>query len=101
MSLEPFTLTRHAQVRCQQRGIPYEVLRTILEHGDQVQRVKGGAVARSVSLRGQSRLVRQGLHAQTVERTKNVYAVTSEGRVLTAFHGSGRRARTYRKGSNR
>lgn len=95
-----FELSRHAERRCQQRGITREVLAVVLEEADQVRPVGGEGVARYISKRRRRQLVQDGRPPQLIEKTRSLCAVTAGEQIVTVFHGCGRRARPYWRGRN-
>ncbi len=85
-------LTKHAQVRAQQRGIRSQTIDMILEMGDRKVRLPGNSFAISVSKSRALDLIRLGFPAADVERATNVVAVISAngGAVITVEHRSRR-----------
>ena len=78
------SLSQHARVRMQQRGIPPRAVELLLEHGAVQHDHQGGRVLYFDKAR--QRKLRQVLEPQAVagmERFFNAYAVMSRGEVLT------------------
>lgn len=85
----PATLTtRHARVRCQQRGIPPEMVGLLLEHGRE-RHVGHGATMLSFSKRRRERLKRVMTREQFAALSSHldVYAIVGPtGRIMTVGH---------------
>lgn len=80
------TLTYHAQVRMQQRGIPPLIVQWLLEFG--ASEVSHGAVRRYFDKRARKRLASHVGH-QVVDRLGDLldlYVVEGDGRLVTAGH---------------
>lgn len=98
MVTKQYKLTRHAEIRCQQRGIRREVIDAILNEADRVTPAGSGAHTRHVSRKRCGALVKGGIPPQTVERLASVYVVTAGSLVVTVFHNHGRqRRRNHRR----
>jgi Domain of unknown function (DUF4258) len=81
-------MTRHAEVRMQQRGITRQTLESLLTYGAQSHDHSGATVV-YFDKRARFRLLREGgRHAyQQVEKQLNAYAVVADdGRVVTVGH---------------
>lgn len=79
-------LTHHANVRCQQRGIPPLIREWLQEFGSEV--VSHGARKRYFDHRAKRRLA-AAVGAQVVDRLGgllNVYIVEGDDRLITAGH---------------
>lgn len=99
MPTQHYKLSRHAAMRCQQRGIPTNVVWTLLEEADRAVPAGSGAYSQFVSKRRRRDLTSRGVPAWIVEKLMDVCVVTSGTSVLTVFHGYGRKARRYRRAS--
>jgi hypothetical protein len=78
--------TQHAQVRCQQRGIPPVICEWLFEYGSQME--SHGATKRFFDHEARKRLA-AAVGPQVVDRLGsllNVYLVESDERVITAGH---------------
>lgn len=98
MPAQHYELSRHAAIRCQQRGVPVRVVQTLLDKADRVVPVGSGAYSRFVSKRRRRNLTAYGVPAWVVDRLESVCVVTSGETVLTVFHRYGGKARRYRRG---
>lgn len=80
-------LTNHAQVRCQQRGIPQEAVDALLAYGN--TRRHHGADIYFLDKRGRSRVeaaLGRNLFCR-IEKALNAYLVVSDdGGIVTAAH---------------
>ena len=86
-------LTKHAATRIQQRGIPPQIIKNIIEHGS-VRRVPGNAMARFISKKD-FKVLQQMLPKNDcvkLQKYKNVYIVVKDQKVLTV----GRRTQRYK-----
>jgi len=78
------TLSRHASVRCQQRGIPPLILEWLLEFGSEVR--THGAAKRYFDKAARKRLERS-VGAQVVDRMGdllNLYLIEGDVQIVTA-----------------
>jgi hypothetical protein len=78
-------LTRHAQSRMQQRGIPAEALDCLLDFGREAFDHHGGVVI-YFDKAARRRLSRATPAAKDIERVSRCYAVLLEGKVVTVGH---------------
>jgi hypothetical protein len=81
-------MTRHAEVRMQQRGIARQALESLLSYGAQSHDHRGATVV-YFDKRARFRLLREGGRRayQQVEKQLNAYAVVADdGRVVTVGH---------------
>jgi hypothetical protein len=93
------SLTRHASVRAQQRGVPHRVINALATWADVEIPVGGGCVALSLSRRQMSdRGLRASLGAE-LDRLAGVALVADEtGAVVTVLHDcGGAGGRRYRR----
>lgn len=98
-----YELTRHADARIRQRGIPKRILDIIFLYGNGVVATGGSAEAIRVSKLKAEELVRSGtLSADDARRAARVAIVVGDqGRIVTALHHvKGKMGRRYRKGFN-
>ncbi len=93
-------MSRHAEIRAQQRGIRARVRELILVHHDHARPLGGGCRSIFISRRRAARLRANGLEPALLEAAIGVVLVVSADgrRVVTVLHASGARARRYRKG---
>ena len=94
------TLSKHAIVRAQQRGIPIHVVDWLLLYGSH-EHDKRGCVFHYFDRRGRDRLTHDlhGVHMAELSKHLNSYAVLSrDGTVVTIGH---RTHRVNRKGGGR
>ena len=83
------TLTRHAATRCQQRGVPWAVLSTLLDRWDRSVPVGDNRTAVSISRIEASRLRGLGLAPAALARLVSLTAVLSgDGQVVTVLHAT-------------
>ncbi|MGO9391537.1 hypothetical protein [Rhodoblastus sp.] len=78
-------LTRHAEVRCQQRGIRPEVVATLLEYGRRERR-HGAEICfmdRSAHRQAQ-RALGHDAYARVVDRLDRYLVVADDGQIITA-----------------
>jgi len=99
MIREGFKFSRHAQVRCQQRGIRSHVAGLIAAHGDKSIPCGSGAVTRSISTKERQKLIAGGKPPQLVEKTANTRAVVYGSTIVTVYHPYDRRSRRHRRGN--
>jgi len=80
-------ISRHAQIRSQQRGIPESITELILEHGEPTIAV-GNVMRYEVSGKMINSLQRKvKLLINQIERMKNkVVVVSDEGVIITSYH---------------
>lgn len=94
---EIIMLTRHAQTRLQQRGVPYRVLRLLLAHGDVTVHAGEGCENVTLSREAAQGLVREGFNPDDVAKARRVAAVLGQNGVATVLYptkrGRGRRFR--------
>ena len=77
--------TRHAEVRCQQRGIPQDVVQTLLVYGRQGHH-HGAEVYfmdREARMRARTGLGKRR-YAQVADRLNAYLVVANDGRIITA-----------------
>lgn len=81
-------LTRHAEVRMQQRGITMATLQSLLEYGAKTHDHRGAAIVYfDKKAKSRIRKVSQRQAYQALEKQLNAYAVvTAEGAVVTVGH---------------
>jgi len=82
-----YQTSQHAQIRMQQRGIPEQIVKTIVAYGD-THKVPGGARARFISkksLKALSNTLPKN-DCLELERHKNVYVVLNDGAIITVGH---------------
>ncbi len=94
-------LSSHAALRCQQRGIRGNMIRTLLEWHDIDADVGSGCRALRVSDDVARKLQAVGSCAQNSERIRRLVVIWSDrsNQVVTAFHDNGgRQSRRYRNG---
>jgi hypothetical protein len=92
------SLSGHAAVRANQRGIPHALLSSLIEHADIETPVGSGCYALSVSRRRLRDVdVRRSFGAQ-VDRVGKLAVVCSsdDGSVVTVLHRQGAGGRRYR-----
>ena len=80
-------ITKHAATRIQQRGVPPQIVKSIIDHGT-TRRVPGNAVARFMS-RKDFKALQQMLPKNDcvkLEKYKNVYIVMKDSQILTVGH---------------
>lgn len=95
-----FTITHHARVRCQQRGIKNETLQLVAVNADMRTHAGSGCVAYRMSDRRISQLSKRTETGSALERAKNIVLVIdeSENSVITVMHDYGGKAgRRYRR----
>jgi len=96
------TLTRHATIRAQQRGVPHGVLNALIAHADLEAPVGSGCtVLRFSRERLMDRDLRAALGA-TADRLGSLAIVLSDdtGEVVTVLHDhGGSEGRRYRRGN--
>lgn len=87
-------ISRHAEMRCQHRGIPGQTLADLLDLADRSVPVGSGCEAVSVSRKAAERLRRAGYPGAVLERLDGTAAILSPaGNVVTVLHATGRRYR--------
>lgn len=94
------TLTRHAVIRAQQRGIRPQVIDCVLAQADIDLHAGDGCHSYRISNRKMAMLLKAGaLAAAVLDRAKRVVVIWSErsGEVVTVLHDYGRRGRRYRR----
>ena len=92
--------TRHALIRCAQRGIDLAGLRAAVRHGDRC-RVGGGRFAFHLGRRAVRRAAAAG---QRLEKFERVVVVIVGARIVTAWKSDKsprRRRRPHRRGGDR
>lgn len=87
-------LSRHAKIRCQQRGIRRHVALCVLENYDIVEPAKGGCTLLRISRMEAQRLasVRHGLNARQLSGLGAIVCDMT-GNVVTLMHLNSRRTR--------
>jgi hypothetical protein len=79
-------LSRHAQARAQQRGIPPELLPHLLAYGTERHDRHGGVIV-CFDRAARRRAARAGIaHARVLDRLAGVYAVDTGGVIATVGH---------------
>ncbi len=78
-------LTRHAQARMQQRGIPVEALDCLLDFGREAFDHHGGVVL-YFDKAARRQLSRATSATKNIDRVSRCYAVLLEGKVVTVGH---------------
>jgi len=85
-------LSKHAEIRCAQRGFPKDVVATILAFGS--EKPAKGAVSLVLDKSAIELAVENNRHQiARLERYRGAYAITSGNRLITVAHGK-RRFRT-------
>lgn len=79
--------SQHATIRMQQRGIPAQVVRHIIDHGS-TRKVPGGAIARFMSKKDLQRLplMLPRNDCLQLDRHKRVYVVMDDNCIITVGH---------------
>ena len=97
----PLRISRHAEIRSQQRGIRAEVARLIFLHHDSVRHVGGGCRSIFISRRHATKLRAAGEKVSLIEAAIGVILVLGQGDdcVVTAMHACGAGAWRYRTAS--
>lgn len=96
-----FEVTKHAQIRMQQRSISEEVTDIILTFADRRSHIDGGSQALFVSRKRAKELVVEGkITPKLADRiTSKSVVVSDDDNIVTAMHmKDGKRGRAYRKG---
>lgn len=90
-------MTHHAEVRANQRGIPYSLIDAVLDHADLEVPVGDGCVAYRISkdLLAE-RDVRRRLGAHIDRAGKVAVVCSDDGAVVTVMHDWGCQGRRYR-----
>jgi hypothetical protein len=91
------SISRHAEKRCNQRGIKQSIVEFVLAHADRDIARRGGCTAYTISNRHLDEL--RGEFTGEVERARNVIIYMGEtGQFVMAFRArKRRRARSYRR----
>lgn len=100
---EGFKVTKHAQMRMQQRGVQDSIAGTILTFADRRVHIGGGCQAFSVSRKNAQELIKTGVMTPSIADRimKKGLVVSNDNTVLTVMHmENGKRGRPYRKGRN-
>lgn len=84
-------MSKHAEKRCQMRGIPYDCQEIILRHGSPVRRT-GGATAFYMSERDRLAAVAECRSLiKALERSRNTeIVVADDGTCITAYKSTSR-----------
>lgn len=92
------TISRHARIRCQQRGVSWEILSALQDVADRSVPVGGGHFAVSLSRRGAKWLREDGYPAPAIlERLDGLtLVVSSMGQTVTVLHATAGRYRRVR-----
>jgi len=92
-------LSRHAQLRLKQRGIPHRVLSALLDHADRVIHAGAGCETHGVSRKAIKALVADGaLAPDDAARATRIVALLGGGMVVSVLrHMNGARGRRYRR----
>lgn len=96
-----FEVTKHAQIRMQQRGVRDGMTDIILTFADRRVNVGGESQAFSVSRKNAQKLIETGVMAPSMaDRIKNkAVVVANDNHVVTVMNlEDGKRGRRYRKG---
>lgn len=88
------TMSRHAQRRCQQRGVKLQVLEILLEHHDLDREVGGNCRVLRMS-RDRARAEGRRLGPQISGQLERLAVIMSEetGEIVTVFHDTGKSRR--------
>lgn len=82
----PSLLTKHAQERAQQRGMPAAALDLVYRCGDVDLPAGGGCTRRAISHRAAAELLAEGESPALVERAARlILVIGNDGMVLTAW----------------
>ena len=85
--MQSLTLTNHAKLRIQQRGIPGDVLKFIMDQADKVEYSRDGANAIFVSRKRIKKLIQKKVVKPALaEKANGVVLIENGGDVLTVFH---------------
>lgn len=92
------SLSRHAIVRANQRGVPHALLQNLIDHADVETPVGGGCIALSIS---RSRLQEEDTRrsfGSAIDRVAGLAVICSgdDGAVVTILHERGPVGRRYR-----
>lgn len=92
-------LSKHATIRCRNRGIPDRILSLVLAHADKLSPVGGGATSERISKSMAAALIADGHVPDDIGRaTRLAVVVNADGRVITVIRPkSGGRGRRYRR----
>ncbi|AWM23754.1 hypothetical protein AOX55_0000474 [Sinorhizobium fredii CCBAU 25509] len=93
------TLTRHALMRAQQRGIRRQVIDYVVAEADIDLNAGDGCHSYRISQRKMAVLRKAGIPAAGLDRAKRVVVICSEqsDEVVTVLHDHGRRGQRYRR----
>ncbi len=96
---DKLTLTRHAMMRSQQRGIRPQVIDYVVAEADIDLHAGDGCHSYRISHQKMALLLKAGAPAAKLDRAKRVVVIWSErsGEVLTVLHDHGRCGRRYRR----
>ena len=80
-------LSKHAQIRSQQRGIPSKLINIVIDHGKPEQG-KGGAQVYRITKKDKNEIITQlKQNIQIFEKSSNINVVVSaDGEIITAHH---------------
>jgi hypothetical protein len=80
-------LSKHAQIRSQQRGIPNKLIKMAIIHG-QSERGPGGAHIYMLTKKNKNEIItRMKQNIKVLEQAANIKVVVSDdGQVITAYH---------------
>ncbi len=80
-------LSKHAQTRSQQRGIPTKLIKMAIIHG-KPQRGKGGAQIYQLTKKDKNEIIaKMKRNIQVLEKSSNIKVVVSgDGEIITAYH---------------
>ena len=85
--MQSLTLTNHAKLRVQQRGISGDVLKFIMDQADKVEYSRDGANAIFVSRKRIKKLIqKKAVKPALAEKANGVVLIENGGDVLTVFH---------------
>ena len=100
IAMHTIDLSRHAQMRANQRGVPNNLLDVIMAYADVDAPVGGNCTVIRIS---RARLLDQDVRqaaGANIDRLKSLALVWSEtsGQVVTVLHEAGQAGRRYRRG---
>jgi hypothetical protein len=91
-------VTRHAQARLQQRGVPRRVLDLVINYGDVAVHAGEGCENISLSREAAISLVEEGFNSDDVRRASGLAALIGREGIATVLRPKrGRRGRGYRR----
>jgi hypothetical protein len=92
------SLSRHAAVRANQRGVPHALLQTLIEHADVETPVGGGCFALSISRARLREDDTRRSFGSAIDRVAGLAVICSgdDGAIITVMHDRGAAGRRYR-----